>query len=171
MEELREATTTDPTMQKLVHIIASGWTANYLHVLRELAEYFSVRNESQRVVVPKSWCHKEKSKRCCLLPTMTKDIELVVSSCKPCNSTKPNHTKEPMKSHWTQAMDTSKRRYFWMEQFDISGNCRRVLRMVWNDTLGNMTSKTVIMKMKRHFAVHGISELLMTDNATQIVSD
>jgi transposase InsO family protein len=39
------------------------------------------------------------------------------------------------------------------------------------DTLWNMLSKTVIMKMKRHFAVHGVPELLMTDNGTQFVSE
>ena len=38
------------------------------------------------------------------------------------------------------------------------------------NTLHDMSSKTVIKKMKRHFAVHGIPELLMTDNGSQFVS-
>ena len=39
------------------------------------------------------------------------------------------------------------------------------------DTLRGLSSKTVIKKMKRHFAVHAwIQELLLTDNGTQFVS-
>ena len=38
------------------------------------------------------------------------------------------------------------------------------------DTLHDLTSKTVIKKMKRHFAAHGVPELLMTDNGSQFVS-
>ena len=38
------------------------------------------------------------------------------------------------------------------------------------DTLRDLSSKIVIKKMKRHFAVHGIPESLLTDNGTQFVS-
>jgi hypothetical protein len=56
MEELRKITSTDPTMQKLVQVIRSGWPAKYREVLRELAEYFSVRDELviDNGVIPKS---------------------------------------------------------------------------------------------------------------------
>ncbi|CAB4039171.1 Hypothetical predicted protein [Paramuricea clavata] len=121
-------------MQKLGQVIRSGWPAKYREVPRELAEYFSVRDElvidngvilkSQRVVVPESLrrvyieqlhrghpgveATKRRARDVVYWPTMTKDIEYVISSCKPCNSTKPHQTKEPMKSHptpklpWTQ---------------------------------------------------------------------
>lgn len=37
------------------------------------------------------------------------------------------------------------------------------------DYLPDMRSITVITKLKRHFAVHGVPHTLMTDNATQMV--
>ncbi|CAB4023814.1 Hypothetical predicted protein [Paramuricea clavata] len=105
-------------MQKLVQVIRSGWPAKYREVPRELAEYFSVRDElvidngvilkSQRVVVPESLrrvyieqlhrghpgveATKRRARDVVYWPTMTKDIEYVISSCKPFNSI-PNHTK------------------------------------------------------------------------------
>ena len=134
MEELRKITSTDSTMQKLVQVIRGGWPEKYREVPCELAEYFSVRDElvidngvilkSQRVVVPESLrsvyieqlhrghpgveATKRRARDVVYWPTMTKDIEYIISSCKPCNSTKPHQTKEPMKSHpipelpWTQ---------------------------------------------------------------------
>jgi hypothetical protein len=101
-------------MQKLVQVIAK-----YREVPCELAEYFSVRDElvidngvilqSQRVVVPESLhcvyieqvhrghpgveATKRRARDVVYWPTMTKDIEYVMSSCKPCNSTK---RAEPM---------------------------------------------------------------------------
>ena len=119
MEELRKITSTDPTMQKLVQVIQSGWPAKYREVPHELAEYFSVRDElvidngvilkSQRVVVPESLhcvyieqvhrghpgveATKRRARDVVYWPTMTKDIEYVISLCKPCNSTK---RAEPM---------------------------------------------------------------------------
>jgi hypothetical protein len=134
MEELRKITSTDTTMQKLVQVIPSGWPAKYREVPRELVEYFSVRDQlvidngvflnSQRVVVPESLrrvhieqlrrghpgveATKKRARDVVYWPTITKDIEYVISWCKPCNSTRPHQTKEPMKSHptsefpWTQ---------------------------------------------------------------------
>ena len=112
-------------MQKLIQVIRNGWPAKYRHVPHELADNFSVRDElvvdngkiltSQLVVFPKGLgseyieqLHRghpgvdaTQRRDVVYWPTMTKDIELVVSSCKPCNSTKPHQTKEPMKSHPT----------------------------------------------------------------------
>nr|XP_006820942.1 PREDICTED: uncharacterized protein K02A2.6-like [Saccoglossus kowalevskii] len=38
------------------------------------------------------------------------------------------------------------------------------------DTLRNMTSRTVISKIKRHFTVHGIPHTIISDNAGQFAS-
>ena len=38
------------------------------------------------------------------------------------------------------------------------------------DTLSDLSAKTVIKKMKRHFAVHGIPCRLLTDNGPQFAS-
>ena len=164
----------------------------------DLAPYFPVRDEllvdreivlkSQRVVVLESLrrsyieqlhkghpgieATKKRARDVVFWPTMTKDIERALSSCVPCNSTEPHQMKKPMKSHptpelpWTQV---SADIFEW--------NDMKYLVIVdaysgWfeTDTLHDMSFKTVIKKMKRHFAVHGIPELLMTDNGSQFVS-
>ena len=198
MEELQRITSTDPTMQKLAQVIRHGWPMKCTDLPLDLAPYFPVRDEllvdkeivlkSQRVVVLESLrrsyieqlhkghpgieATKKRARDVVFWPTMTKDIERALSSCVPCNSTKPHQMKKPLKSHpapelpWTQV---SADIFEW--------NDMKYLVIVdaysgWfeTDTLHNMSSKTVIKKMKRLFAVHGIPELLMTDNGSQFVS-
>ena len=134
MDELQRITSTDPTMQKLAQVIRHGWPTKCRDVPSDLAPYFPVRDEllvdngivlkSQRAVVPESLrrsyieqlhkghpgmeATKRRARDVVFWPTMTKDIERALSSCVPCNATKPHQMKEPMKSHptpelpWTQ---------------------------------------------------------------------
>ncbi|XP_028415850.1 uncharacterized protein K02A2.6-like [Dendronephthya gigantea] len=198
MEELRKATSSDPIMQKLIQVIRSGWPTKHRGVSTALAPYFAVRDElvvengivmkSQRVVVPENLrqsyikqlhrghpgteATKRRARDVVYWPTMSKDIDLVVNSCGACNSTKPHQTKEPMRSHptaelpWTQVS---------ADIFEWNNLKYLVVVDAYSgwfeiDTLSNMSSKTIIKKMKRHFVVHGIPELLLTDNGSQFVS-
>ena len=115
---------------------------------------------------------KRRARDVVFWPTMTKDIERALSSCVSCNSTKPHQTKEPVKSHptpelpWTQVS---------ADIFEWNDMKYLVIVYAYSgwfeiDTLHDMSSKIVIKKMKRHFAVHGIPELLMTDSGSQFVS-
>ena len=134
IEELQLIISTDSTMQRLTEVVRHGWSMKCRDVPVDLAPYFPVRDEllvdngivlkGQRVVVPGSLrrCYieqlhkghpgikatKRRARDVVFWPKMTKDIERALSSCVPCNSTKPHQTKEPTKSHptpellWTQ---------------------------------------------------------------------
>ena len=136
-------------------------------------EYFSVRDElvvengvilkGQRMVVPKSLrleyieqlhrghpgidATKRRARNVVYWPTMTKDIELVVSSCKPCNSTKPHQTKEPMKSHSIPELPWTLVSADIFEWNDSKYLVTVDTYSIWFEigTLRNMSSKTVII--------------------------
>lgn len=73
-------------------------------------------------------------------PTSQHDIEREVSGCATCNALKPHQTKEPLQLH------------------DIP------------DLPRSLTSATLISKLKRHFATHGVPRQRMTDDAASFAS-
>ncbi|XP_033095389.1 uncharacterized protein K02A2.6-like [Anneissia japonica] len=101
--------------------------------------------------------------------SMCDDISKFVSSCQVCNALKAHQAKEPLLLHnipdlpWTiVATDI----FEW--------NNKHYLVLVdsypgWFEmnTLTDLTSATVIVKLKRHFATHGTLQILISDNRGQ----
>ncbi len=102
---------------------------------------------------------------------MYADIERALSRCAPCNALKSHQSREPMHSHNVPDLP-------WMftaaDVFEWHGKMHLVLVDLFSgwfelDHLPDMRSVSVIAKLKRHFAVHGTPQTLLTDNARQFV--
>ncbi|KAL8570113.1 hypothetical protein ACOMHN_033792 [Nucella lapillus] len=196
--ELQKETLADPTMQKLAKLIKDGWPDHERGVPSDVKCFFPFRDKlviendvvmkGQRAVVPKALrstyiavFHKGHmgAERTRLLasdivfcPKMRQDIEDAVSQCSACNSCKAHLQKQPLMNHPVPELPWSS---LAADIFDWNGKQYLVVVDSYSgwfemDMITKMTSNMVILKMKRHFASHGISEKLMTDNGTQFTS-
>ncbi len=114
---------------------------------------------------------QRRAKETMYWPTMYADIERALSRCAPCNALKSHQSREPMHPHNVPDLP-------WIftatDIFDWHGKMHLVLVDSFSgwfelDHLPDMRSVTVIAKLKRHFAVHGTPQTLLTDNARQFV--
>ena len=198
-DKLSEATKADPDLQKLRQTILNGWPSKPNSVHPSIRPYFAVRDElalnddiimrGERAVVPESLrsdyirqihsghpgleASKRRARTAVYWPSLMTDLENLINECSTCLSLKPHQQKEPMESHPTPALPWS------MLSADIfEWNSLHYLVVVdsysnWFefDSLTDMTSRTVIKKLKRQFATHGIPKSLLTDNARQFTSE
>ena len=199
MDELRNATSVDPTMQKLVSTIKSGWPEKYKHVPPEIKPYYHVRDElivddgivlrNHRMVVPQSLrktyleqlhrghpgieATKKRARDIVYWPTLSQDIDNAVSSCQPCNSTKQHQQREPLRSYEVPDLPWSTVASDLFEWCNIHYIVLVDSYSGWFelDSLRDTTTKSVVKKLKRHFAAYGIPERLVTDNGPQFVSN
>ena len=196
--ELQQSTATDPEMQTLKRMITNGWPEFHKSVPINVRAYFALRDEliiddgvilrGERLVIPKSLrakyidrVHKghpgnhrtkERAKDIMFWPTMNEDIESALSKCSPCNSMKSHQQRETMINHPVpdlQYQNISADIFDWNDHqylVTVDGYSN------WFDIdhLKDMTSRTVIRKLKQRFATHGIPLTLMTDNGRQFVS-
>ena len=198
MAELQRHTLADPVMQKLAHFITDGWPAKNRSVPPDIKPYFPIRDEliidngiifkGLRVVVPLALCkeyieqlHKghpgadateRRAKDIVYWPSMSLDIDSSIALCQPCNSAKPHQQKEPLLIHPVPDLPWS---HVSADLFDWNGLQYPILIDSYSgwfemDTLSDLSAKTVIKKIKRHFAVHGIPCRLLTDNGPQFAS-
>ncbi|KAK7101996.1 hypothetical protein V1264_020291 [Littorina saxatilis] len=197
MTELQQETLADATMQKLAKFITEGWPAHERSVPPELKPYFSFRDElvieniilkGQRAVIPPTLrstyvavLHKghmgvERTRKLAsdivFWPRMRQDIEHAVSQCSACNSNKAHLQKQPLINHPVPELPWST---VAADLFDWNNHQYLVVVDSYSgwfemDSLPDSTSRSVIGKMKRLFATHGIPEKLMTDNGSQFVS-
>ena len=198
MEELQRHTLQDPVMQKVAHFITNGWPAKFKSVPPEVRPYFTIRDElivdngiilkGLRVVVPQTLCKeyvqqlhkghpgadatKRRARDTVYWPSMAVDIDSAIASCQPCNSVKPHQRKEPLLIHPVPDLPWS---LVSADIFDWNGMQYLILVDSYSgwfemNTLRDLSAKTVIKKMKVHFAVHGIPSKLLTDNGPQFAS-
>lgn len=197
-EEVRNATQVCDTLRDLMKYIKDGWPDNSKDVPSRIRPYFAFRDEltiqdgmiikQNRVVIPESlqkeYLHelhrghpgteatKARGKDTVFWIGMSKDIDNMTRSCSPCNMFHTKQQKEPMFLHdipqlpyeivATDLFEWDNQTYLvtvdsYSGFFDI-------------DKLTNTTSATVIMKLKRQFAIHGIPRVLLSDNGSQFAS-
>ncbi len=196
-EELRSVIKSDPTCQRLVDMIMHGWPSSFKELSHDVRPFFAMREEfgcenglifrGQRLLIPSllqsyyvTQLHhghpglaatQRRAKETMYWPTMYADIERALSRCAPCNALKSHQSREPMDPHNVPDLP-------WMftaaDIFEWHGKMHLVLVDSFSgwfelDHLPDMRSVTVIAKLKRHFAVHGIPQTLLTDNARQFV--
>ena len=198
MTELQQETLADATMQKLTRFIKEGWPHSERNVPPDIKPFYPYRDElviendvilkGQRAVIPAvlratyiAVVHKghmglERTRQLAsdifFWPKMRQDIESAVSQCSACNSCKAHLPTQPMINHPVPDLPWSS---LGADLFDWNGRQYLVVvdsysgwfEMEW---LHDTTSRSVIGKMKRLFASHGVPERLMTDNGRQFVS-
>ncbi|KAJ8375814.1 hypothetical protein SKAU_G00063940 [Synaphobranchus kaupii] len=198
LEELREHTAKDKDLQVLCNIIKQGWPKRDVNLPANVRHYFTYGDEltvedsivmkGPKAVIPDSLqrdyitilhrghpgaeATKRRARSIVFWPSMAKDIERETLSCSICNSTKPHQQKEPLKLHPVPDLPWST---VATDIFEWNGQHYLVLvdsysRWFEIELLHNMTSTTVITKLKRHFSVHGSPHKLISDNGAQFTS-
>ena len=123
INEVREATADDESMQKLLSIIRDGWRDNKNEVPSELKPYFDVRDtlshqdgvilKGERIVIPKSLrditkkrLHSahlgynsmmRRTRDTLFWPAMSHEIPKVAENCETCQLHKPRDKKETLR--------------------------------------------------------------------------
>ncbi|KAJ8332978.1 hypothetical protein SKAU_G00418740 [Synaphobranchus kaupii] len=198
LEELREHTAKDKDLQVLCNIIKHGWPKREVNLPANVRHYFTYGDEltvedgivmkGPKAVIPDSLqrdyitilhrghpgaeATKRRARSIVFWPSMAKDIERETLSCSICNSTKPHQQKEPLKLHPVPDLPWS---MVATDIFEWNGQHYLVLVDSYSgwfeiDLLRNMTSTTVITKLKRQFSVHGSPHKLISDNGAQFTS-
>ncbi|CAL9687241.1 unnamed protein product [Knipowitschia caucasica] len=103
---------------------------------------------------------------------MNIDISKELQSCAVCNATRPHQLKEPLQLHPVPALPWST---VATDLFEWQGQPYSVLVDSYSgwfeiDRLRDISSATVIKKLKRHFSVHGAPHTLISDNGRQYTS-
>ena len=194
--ELRDCAANDPGYMKLYTTVKDGWPRSMENVHKDIRCYFPTRDElsisenlvlrGERIVVP-SMLRQEYlarihlghpgaeacKRRASETIYIDDDITEFVKNCQYCNALKPYQQKEELNSYKTPTLPWE------MVATDIfEWNSMQYLVVVdsysnWFEfcTLNDMKSKTVISKLKRIFATHGIPVTLISDNGRQFVSE
>ncbi|RXN21973.1 Transposon Ty3-G Gag-Pol poly [Labeo rohita] len=198
LNELQTHTAQDPVLQRLCNILKSGWPSSQSKLPVEIRKYFPFRDEltvdediimkGQKVVVPESLrseyvtiihrghpgleATKRRARGIVFWPSLNKDIENQVLSCSICNSLKSHQQKEPLHLHYIPDLPWST---VAMDIFEWNGQHYLALVDSYSgwfeiDLLRDLSSSTVITKLKRHFSVHGSPHKVLSDNGTQFTS-
>ncbi|XP_064622356.1 uncharacterized protein K02A2.6-like [Lineus longissimus] len=198
LEEVRQATSTDPTMKTLVSLIIDGWPDTKQETPHEARPYFDIRDtlsyeagivlKAEAIVVPaelradmKARLHAahlgynsmiRRARGLVFWPGLTQDIKQIVDNCEPCQELRARSPKEPLipqeDGHGPWDKVAS-------DIFEIAGRQHLVMvdfysNFIEVDYLPNITSAQVISVMKKHFARYGIPRILHTDPGSQLTS-
>ena len=199
LNQIREATQQDETMQLLKDVILHGWPESKVKVHTLLTPYFSSKDElslqdgfifkGERVVIPESLrsIMKEKihsshlgiegclrrARECIYWPNMTSDMRQYISSCETCRKYETSQGKETLMSHEVPDRMWQKvgTDLFQMDDKDFLLTVDYYSNFWEIDRLEDTRSATVIRKLKNHFSRYGIPEQLVSDNGPQFSSE
>ncbi|KAL7865172.1 hypothetical protein SRHO_G00104190 [Serrasalmus rhombeus] len=198
LEDLRRHTAEDSVLQTLSTVIQRGWPPRKSQLQPAVSLFFPYRDEltvedgiimkGHKTVIPQS-LHREyinivhkghpgieatkrRARSIIFWPNMSTNITEELLSCAVCNSTKSHQQKEPLQLHAIPDLPWS---IVATDIFEWHGKHYQVLVDSYSgwfeiDLLRDMTSSTVISKLKRHFSVHGTPHTLFSDNGRQYTS-
>ena len=192
MAEIKAATAQDEQLSMLRQVIQAGWPESNKRCPSAVAEYWNHRDEisetngtllkGEKIIVPHSLraemlsrihtghlgmekC-KQRARDVLFWPGMCKQIEALVGSCSICLERRSSNAKESMLSHpiperpWqTVATDL-----FTWHSTDYIVLVDYYSRYFEVEKVTNLTSATVIKKMKSMFARFGIPQTVISDN-------
>ncbi|XP_053403100.1 uncharacterized protein K02A2.6-like [Mercenaria mercenaria] len=191
---IKQATLEDQTLVKLIECIKNGWNK----APREVKPYYSVRDElsvdngiifrGDRCIIPKSMRREildqlhshigiegclKRARSCVYWPNITSQIKDFISKCDTCQSLERKQSKEPLISHSIPDRPWAK---VGTDVFTFDGNDYLVTVDYFSnffeiDRLYETTSKEIVAKLKQHFAMHGIPERVISDNASVYKSE
>ena len=191
LNEIKQETARDSTLQTLKHMILKGWPDSKASVPVEIVLYFNIREElavqdgiifkGPRCIIPQSLRKKVKQKihrahtgvqslrrarEVVFWPSMNQEITDYVKQCDICNTFANQQLREPLIVH-----DVPQRPWqkvgcdlFTIEQKDYMCTVDYYSGYFEVDRLEKKTASAVIKRLKRHFSNHGIPNLLQTDN-------
>ena len=193
LEELREATTADDTMQELISVIRDGWPDRKDDLPELVKPFFDVRDtlteqdgiilKGERLVIPPSMRadvkqrlhaahlgHESMLRRAHELiywPKMNHEIKQLADSCDICQAHSPRQSKEPLIPH--QRGDTPWQKIgidlFSIDQRDYMVTVDYLSNFWEVDYLSLTTTSAILTKLKAHLARYGIPQVIVSDNA------
>lgn len=196
LEEIQRETKNDTNLQTLKDVILAGWPNSIAEIPTHIRDYWPFKEElgvqngvilkAQRVVIPKNMRPEmltkihashlgiqaclRKAKDTLYWPRMAEEIMIKIGNCSVCNETAPRQQREPMITHPTPERPWQR---IAMDIFTV--NQRNYLVTVdyfsdfWElDVLKDTTAATIVSKCKKNFSLHGIPDILDSDQGTQI---
>ena len=199
-EKLKKTTAQDPVYHKLSSRVISGWPRYRSQIEIELRPYWDFRDEisvydgilfkGEKVMIPKPMqaevlkllhsSHqgmvrtKQLGRDVVYWRGMNSQIEDEVSKCGLCQEMRNQQQKEPMLS---TELPTLPWEYVSSDLFDVEGETYLTTVDHYSGYIEldelpvDHTSPTVIAKLKRIFATHGIPKKVYSDGGPQFISD
>lgn len=198
LEEVRHETSRDPTSQKIIKCLQTGWPLSKKSLPDDLKEYWNHKSEisegggiilkDQRILIPFAMRGKileklhqghpgiEKTKQrvrqTVFWPRINQDIENLVSKCSFCQELRNANPKEPLKP---QPVPAHPWQMVGTDLFHWQNNNYLLVvdyySRYWEIVkLRSMTSEHIITEMKKMFSRHGIPEEVKSDNGPQYAS-
>ena len=199
LRELKKVTAEDETLKMVIQFIRHGWPDEKREVPPIARAYFNYREEltnedgvvlkGSRLVIPQQLrkdtlqqLHRShmgveatlrRARDTVFWPGINAEIQQLIDNCEACQSFKPAQQRERFQAHERPSLPWAKvatdlfafegRNY--MVTVDYCTNFWEV------DYLGqDTTSRSVINKLRAHFARHGTPQELVTDNGPQFTS-
>ena len=197
-QEVRMETQKDPALVALIPLIKNGWperhlvpplVSSYYPVRDELAECDGLVFRGERLVIPQGLRAKIKkeihlghtgidgclrrAREIVYWPAMSKEIRQLVETCETCRRHEVSQPKETLMPHdiperpWQKVgVDLMS---FKGKDYLITTDYRSNFWEI--DFLHVTTTKTVVNKMKAHFARYGVPDTVMSDCGPQFTSE
>ncbi|KAK3752981.1 hypothetical protein QZH41_016289 [Actinostola sp. cb2023] len=195
LEEIRQETNRDDTLQVLSAVILQGWPEAKADVPSEATTYFSIRDEltvqdgiilrGDRVIIPSSLRQSLKEKihsshmgiesclrrarECVYWPGMSADIRQLIETCETCRKFEVSQPKESLMPHEVPSRPWQR---VGVDLFELNNKdylvCVDYYSNFWEvDRLRDTKANTVILKMKSHFSRYGCPDVVISDNGPQ----
>ena len=199
LNEVREATRDDQSMQLLMATIQEGWPNEKSSLPCEIKQYFDFRDtlthqkgiilKGQRILIPLSLrsemntrlhaAHsgydsmKRRARESIFWPGMSHEVKQPAETCEVCQQFKPRNQKETLKPVEDGESPWDK---VATDLFEIKGRTYLATidyytNFIEVDSMTTTTASHVITKLKGHFARYEIPRKLVSDNGPHFSSD
>ena len=192
VERVKRSTAQDPLLQQIAAYVMDGWPASvslpvvpYEQVKGELSLYDGLLLRGQCMVIPQELQRemleriheghqgkvksRERANSAVWWPGLSRDISALIEACPVCTENRPAQRHEPLKPTklpgrpWEKiACDLCEHKQkHYLVTYDYYSR--------WIDIklLQSTTSNAIIAKLKNVFSVHGIPDVLQSDNGPQ----
>ena len=198
IEKIRRETEQDDTLQALKKVIIAGWPEERSELPEQLTPFFSYRDElvvqdalifkANRVVIPQKLradmltrIHSShlgtdgclrRARESLFWPRMSYDIKQYIAACDVCRTYETAQQKETLKSHelTTRPWEKVESDLFKWDNKDYLVTVDYHSNFWEVDFLPDTASKTVVNKLKAHFARYGSPTQVVTDNGPQFTA-
>ena len=198
LAQLQKATEQDTVLQTLKTTVLVGWPEQKSQVPIPIREYWNYRDEislhngilfkCQRIIIPQAIRPEiiarshashlgiesclRKARDSVFWPGMSSEIKEVVSQCSVCAEFQPKNHKEPMQTSKVPDRPWSR---VAIDLFTLHKKEYVVVVDYYSDfvevqEIADTTSSTIIQFLKEQFSRHGIPDVLVSDNGSQLVS-
>ena len=188
LDEIREATSCDASLQSVMKLVLEGWPADKRETPVCALPYFDVRDclsvvdgilvKGEAVVIPmalrpsiKRRLHSAHLGRDSMLrrargtvywPNIAGDVKQIADMCETCQEMKPRNPPEPLKQHSDGDEPWQK---IGLDFFEIAGKHYLVVVGYYSnfidiDLMTTMTSACTVTSLKKYCAHHGIPRMI-----------